>query len=202
MANYGLSHPIIAKYDEETKKYTDGFQCGEAVSTNVTPNYNEASLYGDDRLVEYVKEFKEADVTLGVTRLPVQASTVMFNHKVDEETGEVMYGGESPNVIGYGFYTREMENGRTKYSACWLPRTQIAEGADDYTTKGESIEFKNPSLAGKAKMDDTQLWKYIKKFETEAEAVAYLKGKAGITDGEIPAGPAETPTSQDENAEI
>ena len=52
MAFVGLSKPYIASLkDEATPTYEKGFKCGKAMTLNVTPNYNEASLYADNQRV-------------------------------------------------------------------------------------------------------------------------------------------------------
>lgn len=181
MAYYGLSHPMIAQLDPENGTYKNGFQCGKAVETTVTPNYNEASLYGDNELAEYAKEFKDADVTVGVTTLPLQSLEIMFGHKVNSLTNDVEFGsGDTANNVGYGFYASESTNGKTTYVACFLPKVKFTEAEESYTTKGDSIEFKSPSISGKAAPDTNGNWKYKKIFETEEEAVEWLKNKAGM----------------------
>lgn len=182
MANYGLAKPIIAKLDAETGAYTEGFQCGKAVSTDITPNYNEGSLYGDNELQEYVKEFKDADVNLTVTTMPIASATVMFGHAVDEATQNVIFSGnDSANFVGYGFYATEIINNVKSYPAVVLPKVKFTESAESYTTKGESIEFKTPALAGKAYTDINGNWKYKQLFDTEAEAIEWIQTKLGIT---------------------
>ncbi len=55
MAFIGLMNPYMARLvDEKTKKYEDCFMCGNAMSINITPNYNEAKLYSNNHLSEYV----------------------------------------------------------------------------------------------------------------------------------------------------
>lgn len=73
MAYFGLSNPYIAKYLSDGN-YTEGFKCGNAVSTSVTPAYNEGSVFGDNKQTEYLKEFKNAAVEAGVTSLPLIAN--------------------------------------------------------------------------------------------------------------------------------
>lgn len=183
MAYYGLSKPIIAKRtaDVSGDTYTQGFQCGKAVGTSVTPNYSEAKLYGDNVLAEYAKEFTEADVTLEVTTLPAEAVTVIFGHTKDTESGEITYGAnDNAATVGYGFYVTEAVNGVNSFVACWLPNVKFTEAAESYTTKGDSIEFKTPSLEGKASADSDGNWKYKKTFTDEAAALAWLKEKAEI----------------------
>lgn len=181
MAYYGLSHPIIAQLDAATGKYRNGFQCGKAVETTVTPNYNEASLYGDNELAEYAKVFKDADVTAGVTTLPLQALEILFGHKVDVEQKSVEFGtGDVANDVGYGFYASESINGKTSYIGCFLPKVKFTEAEESYTTRGDSIEFKNPTVSGKAAPDENGNWKYKKTFETEEGVINWLKTKAGM----------------------
>ncbi len=186
MAYFGLSKPIIAKRVKkgESWTYEKGFQCGKAISTDVTPNYNEASLYADNELAEYVKEFKDADVTLGVSTLPILAASTMFGHTVEENA--ITYGADdTASDCGYGFYASEKVDGDKKYIACWLPVVTFTEAAEAYETKGDSMAFKNPSLAGKARADENKNWKYKETFGTEDEAVEWLKGKANITENTV-----------------
>lgn len=181
MAYVGLANPYVAKLKSTTTSgavttpvYEAGFLCGKAVSLNITPNYNEASLYADNILDEYVKDFKDGTITLGVDRLPAQAVTTMFGHTVGED-GEIKFNtNDSANYVGVGFYVDELIDGAKKYTAMVLYKTKFTESADDYTTKGDSIEFKTPSLEGKiAALDDGQ-WKATKSFDTIAEAQAWI----------------------------
>lgn len=181
MACYGLSNPWIAKLDTEKETYSNGFKCGAAVETNVNPQYNEANLYGDNQLQETAKEFKYADVTLGVTHLPIQTADVMFGHTVKDNN--ITYKtSDVANYVGYGFYASERVAGKTKYIAAVLPKVLFAEAEDSYTTKGDNIEFKTPSLTGRAMAVSNGTWREKETFETEEEAVTWIKTKLNITE--------------------
>lgn len=182
MANYGLAYPSIAKRDPATGNYSGGFHCGKAVNTDITPNYNEASLFGDNKLAEAVKEFKDADVNMSVTTLPIKAASTMFGHTVDEEKNAITYNAEDvANYVGYGFYANEIVDNVKTYVAVVLPNVKFAEAVENYTTKGDSMEFKTPSISGKAYTDGTGNWKYRQVFEKESEAQAWIDEKLGIT---------------------
>lgn len=183
MAYFGLSNPWIAKLDVIKKTYSDGFKNGTAVGTDVTPQYNEANLYGDNILQESTKEFKYADVTLNTTHMPIEAADVMFGHTVDKDTKEIKYNtADTANYVGYGFYASEKIEGKTTYIAAILPKVIFAEAAENYTTKGDSLEFKTPSVTGKAMPIDTGEWKVKRTFETEKEAIDFIKEYLNITD--------------------
>ena len=50
------------------------------------------------------------------------------------------------------------------------------------TTKGENLEFKTPSVSGKAMAIANGDWKIKETFATEEEAVGFIKEYLGITD--------------------
>lgn len=176
MANFGLSKPWIAKYNPETDQYTNGFKCGKAINTSVTPNYNETPLYADNQQTENVTEFKNANVSLGVDRMPVQAAEIVFGHSVSSEGVETSKTGDSANYVGYGFITAEMLDGIKRYRACVLRKVKFKEGEESYETKGDSIVFKTPTLSGTAMGTSKTDWrKKSPYFDTEDEADNWLQ---------------------------
>ena len=183
MAYVGLAKPYIARLvNEKTKTYSDGFKCGKAMNVNITPNYNEGKLYADNQLAENVKEFKDGTITLGTDRLPREADKVCFGHTVGED-GSVSYKtGDSANYVGVGFCVSEMLDGVKKYVAIVVYKTKFGENAEEYTTKGENIEFKTPSISGTISGLSTTEWKDRKVFDTEDEAEAWIMEEFGISD--------------------
>lgn len=184
--NFGLSKPRIAKYNYDeasgTVSYTQGFACGEAVNTAVTPAYAEASLYGDNKSVEELSEFSSAAVTLGVTRMPLVAANVLFGHAINEdELTEKSNSNDNANFVGYGFTTK---NSNGTYDACVLFKVKFAEGEDSYATKADSITFKQPTITGKAVPRDTDSqWREKKYgFASEAAALAWIDTKLGLVE--------------------
>ncbi len=181
MANFGASKPWIAKLNGKTGLYEKAFKCGELVNTSINPQYNTAALYGDNRKVEEIRLLKTADITLGVTRIPVQAAEIMFGHKLLEDGSEVMNTGDDGNYVGYAFITQEMESGAKKYRACLICKAKFNEGQVDYETQGENVTFKTPSITGSALSKDNGDW-CIKSpyFDTEDETEAWIKKQLGV----------------------
>lgn len=176
MAYFGLSKPWIAKYNPETDRYTDGFKCGKAISTSITPNYNETSLYADNQQTENVTEFKNASISLGVDRMPIQAASIVFGHTVSADGEVVSKTGDSANYVGYGFVTAEMQDGIQKYQACLIRKVKFKESEESYDTKGDSIVFKTPTLSGTAMGTSKTDWrKKSPYFETEEDADGWLQ---------------------------
>lgn len=176
MAYFGLRYPVIAKYNRTTGVYSDGFICGKAVSIEVTPNYSEGSLFGDDEQAEYEKQFINANVTLGTTTLPVIASETVFGHTVDNATQEVIKKTtDVANYVGVGVVIDEVVDGNKKYYAYILTCAQFSESAESFTTKGDSITFSSPTIEGLAIGDKSSAWQIREPFDTAADALAYIK---------------------------
>jgi len=176
MAYFGLRNPVIAQYNRATGVYSNGFVCGKAVSFEVTPNYAEGSLYGDDEQAEYEKAFTNASVTLGTTTLPIAAASTVFGHTVDNESNKVTKKTtDEANYVGVGVIVDEVVDGIKQYFALIIKCAQFSEGAESFATKGESITFGNPSIAGVAIGDAESEWQIKQPFDTAAEALAFIK---------------------------
>lgn len=188
MANFGLSIPWIAKLNPETGAYSDAFRIGKAVSTSVTPEYAEGSLYADNQEAEHAKEFKKAAVTVGTDTLPVIAKKVIFGHRVNTSGEEISNSEDNGEYVGYGFISREMINGKTKYMSCIILKVKFNEGEEAFETKGDSITFKTSTISGNASVIGVAYgevkrsdWR-IKSpaFDTEEEADQWIQTKFNV----------------------
>lgn len=178
MAYIGVAKPTIAKNADGT--YSDAFTCGKAIQIDVTPQYAEGTLYGDNTAAEYDKEFKYADVSLNTTTLPVKAHEIMFGHTVGESEEEVTFkAADEAGYVGFGFYITEKVDGKRKVVGTWLPKVKFTEGAESYKTKGDNIEYQTPTITGQAQATNDGTWKETKVFATEAEAQAWIDEKCG-----------------------
>lgn len=181
MAYIGLRKPIIAQRTG-AGKYSTPFVLGKAISLNVTPNYAEGSLNADDGQAEYDKEFNYADVTLGTSTLPIEAHEKMFGHTVSTEGKEVtMNANDESSYVGTGWVTVEKIDGVRFFTANVLVKVKYSEPSEEYSTKGNSIEYKTPSISGRALKEDDGTWKKVKQFDTEKEALDYIYKFFGVT---------------------
>lgn len=180
MAYYGLSNPYMARLDAKTEKYSNGFRCGKAISTAITPNYSNQSLYADNSEAERVDEFVNASVTVGTDRLPSVAAPIMFGHKVTN--GEEVSSSEDAGAyVGYGFYVSKMEDGVKSYTAVVLHKVKFTEGEESYQTKGDQITFQTPNLSGSATSLSSGIWRTKSTdFATVLNADVWIRNKLDI----------------------
>ncbi len=137
-------------------------QLAELCAVSDTPNFAEAKLYGDGEVVEYVKEFVDADISLEVTSLTgTQGKNMLGLETLD--TGDVGYGEDAAPYGGLAFVTCEIRKGVKKYSAVYYPKVKFSPTGMEYNTKNDSITFATGKLTGKAfgckKVDGKSIWK-------------------------------------------
>ena len=172
MAFVGLRKPMVGKMTNE-KTYEKPEACGKAIGITVTPSYAEGGLYGDDAQVEYDKEFRYADVSLNTTDLPVAMHKAMFGRTAAAE--EVVYDvDDEAGYVGLAWVSVEKVDGVTKYVANFLPKVKFSEPAGEYATKGENIEYKTPTITGRALANADGVWKKTKSHATEQEAMTTI----------------------------
>lgn len=183
MAYIGLRKPIIG-LRKGVGSYEEPYAFGKAIGITVTPNYAEGSLYADDIQSEYDKEFVSAETTLNTDTIPIKARESVFGHKMNETEVEFAADDES-NFVGVGWISVEKLDGKKSYTGNFLPKVKYAEPSEEYTTKGENIEYKTPSITGRALAEEDGKWKYVKSFDTEKEALDYVYGKFKISLGSL-----------------
>ncbi len=103
-------------------------------------------------------------------------------HTVSDDEKEVIYKtNDAANYVGVGFYVDEMINNVKEYVATVVYKVKFSETANDYTTKGENIEFKTPSIEGTIAGLESGEWKTTKTFSSSMEADAWLRETLGFT---------------------
>lgn len=81
---------------------------------------------------------------------------------------------DESSYVGTGWVTVEKIDGVKFFTANILVKVKYSEPSEEYATKGDSIEYKTPSISGRALKDDDGTWKKIKQFDTEKEALDYI----------------------------
>ena len=182
MAYIGLRKPIIYPLDSvNAGNYLDGVPFGKAVSFSMTPNVAEASLYGDDILAESEKAVTSATLSLGTTDVPEKCKETMFGHK--EGSGGTTHKEYTYNVdddaayVGFAVIGVKKIDGKRIFEVQAFPKTQWKDPTTEIQTRGESTQFTTPSCEGTALPIDTGDYKYEQCFDTEQEALDYLKKK-------------------------
>lgn len=187
MAVIGLSKPFVAKYnnDGNTVSYTDGTVLGKAISFSTELEESDSNdLYGDNTIIETDKSFSGGTMTIGTDDLTQESSALILGITPSED-GELLYNDDMvAPYLGFGCVVKKKKDGAYKWRAVVLPKIMFNIPADAAETQGETIEWQTPELTASILRDDTEKhnWKRESTFDTEAEAVAYIKTKLNIVD--------------------
>ena len=192
MYQYKLAYPVFAPITKDETgagaTYGTGEFLGEAMTVGMTVQENSAPLYGDDGMVANVTAFKQCDLSLGVTQLPLKAYNLMFGAthtpKASGETSNVEKLSEKKTDTakygGFGVIASGEENGDEVCQLIWFKKVKFQKPAETYNTNGESITFGTPTLNGTATCDGSGEWRTREVYPTMTAALAALKTKAGI----------------------
>lgn len=198
MAYKGLKFPVFAPIEQETEgqkiTYGKAVVLGRAISAEIEVRRSEATLYADDAAAEHDNGITGGSITFGVSEINKDAETaVLGRHKetvsdghktidvyVDTDAG-APYG-------GFGYYRVMQVRGVLHIDAYWIYKTQLGAANESAQTRGENTEWQTPSVSGvflATHQDDTGVAMYREHayFDTEAEAIAWIKGHCANDEG-------------------
>lgn len=196
MAFIGLRYPVVATVNTHTEgtdpTYNTGKVIGHAIQANLTINRNDNPLYADDRIVEDDNGITGMSLELGLDDIPEDVQVYMLG-VVKETTGSgtsavdtYFDNDKGAPVVGVGYIRVRRKAGVTSYQAVWIYKATFGYTDETAQTKGESIEWQTPTITGRvqgvSRTGTGRLdFRAKQEFATEAEAMAWLKTKAGIT---------------------
>ena len=112
MARYGAKYIRWAPFAEQNPEpagafpsYGTAIGLAEMQKVSDNPNFAEGTQYGDDGLQEYMNEFRDADVDIEVTDLPVDIEKPVLGVTHTAKTGSIVCVNvaDNPPYGGVGF---------------------------------------------------------------------------------------------------
>lgn len=144
MANVGLKNVYVATFDEEAGSYATPVKLSPAISANITPNFESATLYGDDRAVHVEESLNTIGVEISTTDLTNEDYSLLMG--VTANTDGVIEDSTSDAApyVALGF---EMPKTNGGVALRWYYKGRFQKSGEEATTKGENVEFQTPTLA-------------------------------------------------------
>ena len=190
-ANVGMLSPVAAvcSYTPgSAPTYSGGKVVAEAVSAALNWNRADGHFYGDDMeldsengILGYTLDFEPSGLTDDVRAMLLGETVSSSEYTINEDA--------SPDV-GFG-YVRVMRTSgssgvSTTYEGWWFYKLKFGLTTEEARTKEQNIEWRTPTLngigSGVQQSSGGKLeYAVHKSFDTKAGAIAYVKGKAGIT---------------------
>ena len=153
MANIGMQGMkyalLVTEREGAETTYESAKEFIGAISASITPNSAEASLYGDDKLMEYSSSFQNATVSLSAADDNDAVFVDLLGRKKETATGRYRSNiNDVAPYVGFGYIVSEMINSKTKYRAQFFPKMKFKVFAPEVSTKGENLEFKTIAVEG------------------------------------------------------
>lgn len=194
MAYVGMKNLCVAPVTAETASgitYGTGLLTEHVRKGDITYTYDESDYYGDDRKVDYIKKILDYDVTLEMTNIAPAVLTMLGLEEAITGSGtgaatSYELAGEAEVPVGFGFIQTLRIDGEYTYRGYWFYKTTFSPSDMNAKTMEKNLEWGSPTIKGKgwgviADASGKTRFRVFQDFETEAAALAWLKGKAGIT---------------------
>lgn len=166
MATYGAKYikfaPLKTEPEDAIPTYEKAVQIAELQKLTDNPTYSEGKQYGDDRLVEYVSEFNEADVDVEVTDLDNRMQSTIFGATLsgDNTNEELAFGGsDTAPYGGLGAVICRMRGNVKTYQGVLYTKVKASMQGEEFTTKGDNITLAGGKLKFKATEPKYGKWK-------------------------------------------
>lgn len=147
------------------------------------PQFNETKAYGDDALARYLREFREADVSVEVLDIEREKLSAITGAEVMEGVGLTFGTDDNAPYGGLAFYTRNLDkDNKTYFEGVYYVKVKASVDGKTYTTKGETTQLTNEKLTFKAApCKGNGKWKAIsdERFNKEADAQAWVLARLG-----------------------
>jgi phi13 family phage major tail protein len=194
MAGFGLKHLVVAPVTAETASsitYGAGAVCEHARRAAITYNWDEAKLYGDDKLAEYIKSLTDADIELETTELTAETAVLMgleVEKTASATSTPAVYTmvTDQSESVGVGYVAVDFINGEKVYTGVWVHKVTFTRNNEERSTKEDTVNWQTPTISGKCwplalgTNGENQI-RDFSEFETETAAIAWVNSKAGIT---------------------
>lgn len=194
--NVGMLHPVAAVVDTYTPgtsiSYETGFVVAEARSANISWEREDGHFYGDDRELDSTNGVLGYTLTFEPTGLKDSVRAALIGEEAGSvNTLEYTVTDDVAPDVGFGYVRVMREDGEdgtvsTTYEGWWFYKLKFGITDEESRTKERTIEWRVPTLTGTGagvSIDSSGKLRFAlhQSFETEADAIAYVEGKAGIT---------------------
>lgn len=131
--------------DETTETYATPKQIPGAITANVSPEVNSATLYADDQAAEVATALGAIEVEINVKDLTAATLRDILGSTVDANGVAIDNKNDNAPYLAIGFRSRK-SNGAFRYF--WLYKGKFTPSEEEYNTKEDSPSFQTPTITG------------------------------------------------------
>ena len=150
MATVGLKNLYYAALSSDTSSgatYGTPVKIAGAVSVDINPSVNFATLYGDDAPFAADSSMSEITVTIESCDLTLEDQAALLGHTVNSTTKQMEAKASDTAPYVALLFEAKKHNGNTRYVK--LLKGKFAPTQETMQTKGESVTYTTPRLEGR-----------------------------------------------------
>ncbi len=166
-----LHYAVITIGTGGTETYATPQKIGEAVSVDINPSVQTASLYGDDMSVATDTTIREISVTIETTEIPLENQAELLGHTYAEGQMTANMSDIAPYVAL--LFEADKHNGGIR--CVKLLKGKFAPTQETINTRGDSLEYQVPSLTGTFVAKANGDWKKVKDFAKDADTASWYE---------------------------
>jgi len=193
MAKIGLKCLTYAPYtsggDGSSISYGTGVQLTDyMIRADVSEERQDAKFYADDHKIDSENSMTGATLSLELANLNNSLEEAFLGYVAESSASgaDLLVTDAAAGFVGCGFYRKERFKGTVTYKCYWFYKVQFSKDSDSTNTKGENVDFQTETLTGDAMgvvltSGGPTIYYATNRKDTESNAVAWLKTKAGVT---------------------
>lgn len=159
-----------------TEALGEGKVLGQAVRVAENIQVAEAKLYANNGVAESVRRFVSGDLTIEFDNITDETYAEIHGASTDDEEGDIIDSGDdNPPFMRIGTIFTEIKNNVPKYRGVVYLKSQLKPPNDEVRTQGENIELGTFTETATLMRNADKNWRRSKRFDTYAEALAYIK---------------------------
>ncbi|MBR3746930.1 MAG: hypothetical protein IKN27_08230 [Selenomonadaceae bacterium] len=141
--------------------YGTPVKLGHAISMDIQPNTESATLYGDNRAIATKTKLKEITVTIETSDIPLKDRAIMLGHTTDSSTGKVTVKGDDKAVYVAILFAATTAEDTTQYYK--FLKGKFAPSQQQIETEGEGINWQTPTMEGTfiARSSDGKIYEMV-----------------------------------------
>lgn len=166
----GLRNIHVALFtDESTVAYEVPKKISQAITANITPNFETATLYADDQAVEIEETLGDIDVEIGIKDLNTEDYALLLGKTVNSDGVVEDSVDDVAPYVALGFEVPLSGGGKRLY---WYYKGKFQVPSSEHTTKQGATAFQTPTISGKFLAREDGKWRArIDSNETNAAVV-------------------------------
>jgi len=166
--------------------YTGGTMLDDyMIRADLSEEREDVKFYADDHQIDSENAMTGLSLSLELAGMTDNLDQKLLGHVSGTSPELNVTDAEAP-FVGVGFIRKERHKGTVTYHAYWIYKIRFSKDSDSTQTKGESTDFQTETLTGNAvsvvlTSGGSNIYYSHARQSSEASAVSWVKGKAGIS---------------------